>query len=249
MKELNDINGASKHTRAIVERLLTEFPDHLIGAEFGVAYGGGIEYMGKTWGERGTVFGFDTFTGHPKEIAEVCEYTKADGGQKAHAAVCMDPFYNGAGYGREKFAYEYIRSELDRQGLGNVVLLKGLITSKLNLNIPRLHYAFLDLDFPLSMWDAYNLVKDKIVPGGYLCLHDVLPKGHIHGLWEYYQQMLEEGLFDIDLEDPGTFFVSLKRNEKTIRPTAAPRDEERPTVGRKRRPRIRPVGSDTAGLF
>lgn len=102
----------------------------------------------------------------------------------------MDEWYKADKYGKGGLSYDYIRGELDRQELDNVILVKGLITDKTDLSfIKKLHYCFLDLDFPLSMWQAYNLIKGKIVKGGYLLLHDVLPVGHIHGLTEYYEKM------------------------------------------------------------
>lgn len=200
MIQLNDTNGASTFTFKVAEKLMNNF-DQLTGAEFGVAYGGGVERIGKLWGSRGTIYGFDTFTGHPKEIGEVCKHTKAAGGRNAFAATCMDSWYENPDYGTDRLSYEYQRAELDRQGLSNVILVKGLITNKTKLPFDELHYCFLDLDFPLSMWHAYNLVKDKIVKGGYLCLHDVIPEWHIPGCYEYYQKILQEGLFEIESEE------------------------------------------------
>lgn len=212
MIHLNDTNGASEHTTRIVEKVLQEFADNIIGAEMGVAYGGGIEIMGRTWKGKGIVYGFDTFEGHPKQVSETCDYTIAAGGVGAIATWCMDQWYNDPAYGKEAIQYDFIRRELDKQGLDNVKLIKGLITDKTDVSfIPYLNYCFLDLDFPISMWQAYNLVKDKIVKGGYLCLHDVLPDGHIPGCYEYYQQMLSEGLFEIYREVPESLLAILKK--------------------------------------
>jgi hypothetical protein len=109
----------------------------------------------------------------------------------------MDGWYER--YGREGYSYEYIRAELDRQGLDNVILIKGLIDDKTKIFIDKLHYCFFDLDFPLSMWQAYNLVKDKVI--GYLCLHDIFPITQMPGNYEYYLKILDEGLFSVYFEN------------------------------------------------
>lgn len=215
MVQLNDTNGASKITKAMAARVLNEFEgDQLWGAEFGVAYGGGVETIGKLWGTRGVVFGFDTFEGHPIQVGDQCEYTKKVGGSKSSfAAGCMDEWYRPESYGMDKLKLEYIQGELHRQNINNVVLIKGLVHAQTNIDfIPRLHYCLLDLDFPISMWHAYNLIKNKMVKGGYLCLHDVIPKGHIPGCWEYYQKMMGEGLFELVEEHAaGTHLVTLRK--------------------------------------
>lgn len=92
MIHLNDTNGASKHTLGVAERLFTEFDCDLIGAEFGIAYGGGVEAIGKLWKERGTIYGFDTFEGHPKQVANVCEYSKEVGGENS---LLLSAWMNG----------------------------------------------------------------------------------------------------------------------------------------------------------
>lgn len=212
MKELNNTNGADIVTGEYAQRCLDEFTGEINGAEFGVPYGGNVERLGKLFKGRGTVWGFDTFEGHPKQIAELCEDSIDDGGLDSHAAKCMDYWYEHEDYGTDKIKYDYIRSNLDAKGLGNVKLIKGLVTDKTNVNfINKLHYVMIDLDFPLSQWDAYNLVKHKIVKGGYLCLHDMIPEGHIKGCYERYQDMLSEGLFDVELEDHASLTVVLKK--------------------------------------
>lgn len=210
MKQLNDLNGASDHTNRIVTNLMKEFNETLIGCEMGIAYGGGIENIGKIWKGRGFIYGFDTFEGHPLQISKECQYTIEAGGDGALATYCMQDWYNN--WGIEGVTEPYIRNELDKEGLKNVILVKGLITEKTDISfIPKLHYVLLDLDFPLSMWNAYNVVKHKIVSGGYLCLHDVIPKGHIHGNYEYYQDMIKEGLFKVYEEHPENLLAILKK--------------------------------------
>lgn len=214
MIELNEIIHASTHTQKCVERLLSEFDGHLYGAEMGIAYGGGIQKIGTRWKDRGTVWGFDTFEGHPREVADICPDTIMDGGQKSHAANCMDFWYRRGGeFAVDHTAYDYIRGELDKEGLDNVILCKGLITQSTDLwFIPKLHYVLLDLDYPLSMRQAYELVKNKIVPCGYLCLHDVLPEQHLHGLYSFYQEIIASGLFSVVSEHPECYLAVLKKN-------------------------------------
>lgn len=212
MIELNDTNGASHYTAEITKQIMKEFEGDLFGAEFGIAYGGGVERIGKLWGSRGTVWGFDTFEGHPKEIGELCEHSKEAGGVSSFAATCMDGWYSNSDYGTERLAYDYQRKKLDEQGLTNVTLVKGIINEKTDVSfIPKLHYCFIDLDFPLSIWQAYNLVKYKIVKGGYLCLHDVIPEHHIHGCYYRYKQILADGMFEVYNEFDNHLLAILKK--------------------------------------
>lgn len=211
MKHLNDTNGASLHTLEIAERCLSEFEGQLTGVEMGIAYGGGVEAIGKLWKDRGTIYGMDTFEGHPQEIAEICEDSKNDGGKDSFAARCMDGWYQSTEYGTDAIKLNYIQSELDKQSLSNVKLVKGLITNKTKLPFKELHYCFIDLDYPLSQIQAYELVKNKIVKGGYLLLHDMIPKGHIKGNYEKYQSILNDGLFEVVKEVEPSFLVVLKK--------------------------------------
>jgi len=212
MKELNDTNGASKLTAKVTAQCLEEFSTDLIGAEFGVAYGGGIERIGKLWKDRGIVYGFDTFEGHPKEVANDCKASKEAGGLNSFAALCMDEWYRSPEYGTEAIKLKHIQGELTRQGIDNVKLIKGIVTKKTSIDfIHYLNYCLIDFDFPVAQLNAYNLVKGKIVKGGYLCLHDMIPKGHIHGNYEVYIQILNEGLFEIVSEHEPEYLVILKK--------------------------------------
>ena len=214
LKNLNDTNGASTIVLDYAKRCLAEFNSNLIGCEMGVAYGGGVEAIGKLWKDRGIVYGFDTFEGHPKQVAAECEYSKQVGGINSFAANCMDYWYNtnNKEYGTTRLGLDYIQSELDASNITNVILVKGLITENTNIDfINELHYAFLDLDIPLSMKNGYELIKNKIVKGGYLCLHDCIPNGHIFGCYEIYQEILKENLFEIEKEIPESYLVILKK--------------------------------------
>jgi hypothetical protein len=212
LQELNAINGASEYTHGYAERCKTEFEGPLYGLEMGVAYGGGVRDIGRLWKGRGTVWGFDTFEGHPRELAFDDKYAMQDGGIDSFAATCMNGWYDDPNYGADAIKYDYIRKELDAEGLDNVVLVKGLVTDTTDVSfIPKLHYALIDMDFPLAQWNGYNLVKNLMVPGGILFMHDMIPKGHIYGCYEYLVDILVEGLFEVVLEEPKSFLIGLRK--------------------------------------
>lgn len=197
---LNEANGAFSKTFEVATRCLTEFDMPLIGAEFGIAWGGGPEALGKLWKGRGTVYGFDTFEGHPKDLAY---------DPKAHEASCMDLQYH---FGpKNGLSYDEQSAELDRQGLDNVVLRKGRINSDSVQGIPYLNYCLLDMDLIVSMATGFQLVKDLIVSGGYLCLHDVVPRGHLFGLWGMYWEIMTTGSWELVGEWPEHYLAILRR--------------------------------------
>lgn len=202
MINLNDDNGAGPITREYAQRIFIKFDNPTL-AELGSPYGGGVEQIGLMSRGKGKIFAFDTFTGHPKELS----YS-----QNSHEAICMDPQY--AKYGVEKLEYEYQRNELDRQGLHNVILRKGLINdnSIKDAGITEIHYALLDLDMITPMVLAWKLVRPLMQPGGYLCLHDVTPREHIAGLWGLYQEILASGEYELILEESKSYIVVLQRN-------------------------------------
>ena len=216
LQELNDTNGASDFTHKCYMECLNKFQNEfLYAAEFGVPYGGAVAKIGKEWKGRGKVWGFDTFEGHPKLLRYVCQYTKELENilnSEAEATSCMDRWYKNADYGTEKLKYEYIQSKLDEENLDNVVLVKGLVDEKTNLDfIPKLHYAFIDFDFPIAQWNVWNLIKNKVTSGGYLCLHDMIPQNHVYGNYQIYQNMLSENLYDVIQEIPSSYLCILRR--------------------------------------
>mgnify|MGYP003655142523 CR=1 FL=1 len=211
MININDINGASVLLLDLHKWILKEFKENIIGVEMGIAYGGGVESIGKVWGDNGIIYGFDTFEGHPKQVAlkdPTCEFSMT-----SKTATCLDAVYNSFGMGG--LSLESIQKELDRQNLNNVKLIKGLIDETTTIDyIPYIHYAFLDLDFPLSMQHAYALVEKKLVKGGYLCLHDVLPIAPglgLPGLSDWYKTVLQSGNYKIIKEDYSSFLSILKK--------------------------------------
>lgn len=208
MRNLNDTNGASYILLGVASKTLEIFEKNLIGIEMGIAYGGGVESIGKIWKDKGTIYGFDTFEGHPKEVAlkdPDCGFSK-----DAFAATCMDEWYTM--FDNNELTLEYQQNELDKQGLDNVKLVKGLIDEKTNLDyIPYLNYVLLDLDFSLAMQNAYKIIESKLVEKSFLCLHDVLPKGHIIGLNEWYQNLIKLGKYKVVGEYPVSYLSILQK--------------------------------------
>lgn len=207
--ELNDLNNASKQCQEICRELLS-LNEPLFGCEMGIAWGGGVEKRGELWRGRGVVWGFDTFTGHPKDVEQHCPDTQSD--PRQHATICMDPYYDE--FGTESLSYAHIRAALDKQNLYNVVLVKGLVNENTDISfIPKLHYALLDMDFPISTRHGYALIKDKLVSGGYLCLHDVVPEGHIKGMFEIYQEIVASNEYEICAENWQSSLLAVLRKK------------------------------------
>lgn len=207
---LNDTNGAAPELLAVAHIVRAEWKKDIIGAEFGIAYGGGVEAIGRLWQGAGVIHGYDTFEGHPKEVAD--SDPDLPDGRENFAAKCMDYWYQDDVYGTAKLSLEYQQAELDAQGLDNVILHKGLLTPETNLDhLEYLNYAFLDLDFPSSMKSTYELIKDKLLTNAFLCLHDVLPKGHIAGLNEWYEEIKAKDGFTVHKELGGNMLAILRK--------------------------------------
>jgi len=202
MRTLNKIaNNAQEILLNYCQKLLTEVDTSLIGAEFGSAYGGGVESIGKLWKGRGIVYGFDTFTGHPKQLAVDLKNWEAN---------CMDGWYQD--FPCDELNYEYQRAELDRQGLDNVILRKGLIDEFSCKGIPYLNYALLDLDILASMKIGYCAVKNKIVKDGYLFFHDVIPSNHLPLLENWFlNEVMQSGLWKIIGKWKSNYLVGVSR--------------------------------------
>jgi len=150
-----------KYTQKLIEKFKSP-----IGCEFGIAYGGMVESIGKQWKpHNGIIYGCDTFTGHPKELSQ----------HNYISRTCMDAHYKI--YGTQTLSYEYQRAELDKQELYNVILIKGLINKNILKNVPILHYSLLDLDIDKSMDIAWEITKNKTIIGSYIFVHDCIPAG------------------------------------------------------------------------
>lgn len=206
MISLNKLNGAEKATLEYVRGLAKlDLDMPIIGVEMGIAYGGGVERAGQILKGKGVMYGYDTFTGHPKELAK--DPTSLE-------ATCMDDWYKDEVYGMDKLSYEYIRKELDKQELYNVILVKGLINKNSCKDIPYINYALLDLDMLESMSMAYEAVKDKMVPGFVMFLHDVCPPDHLPRLFHWYDDIVtgrDGDMWQPIGQWPGNYLMALKK--------------------------------------
>ena len=184
-------------------RIPEEFGGALYGAEFGAAYGGTVATAASAWRGRGTIWGFDTFNGHPGHLVHAALPARDN------EANTMNTHY--AKHGTEGLSVDYQRAELARMELPNAILVPGLIhaDSCRAAGVPKLHYAHLDLDILESMETAYANVLPLLVPGGYLILHDVYNFPRLRD-W-LRNQIIPGGLWGIDLESPVTLYCVLKR--------------------------------------
>ena len=170
--------------------------------EIGSAYGGAVEMMAKVIGSRGRVYGYDTFVGHPKDLAD---------DQTSSEAICMDVWYKHKLFGLERLDYGYQRKILDKQGLDNAILVKGRINEHSFDDIEKIHMAMIDLDLIKSTKVVYEAIKDKVVKNGYLLMHDTMPDC-LPLIYKYlHEVVLEDGRWMIDLEVPKGYLTVLKK--------------------------------------
>ena len=183
---LNKVNGADEILFKYASKVQSDFKMPLTAVLMGIAYGGEVEEIAKIWKDRGEVYGYDTFEDlHPGHLFK-------GGEEHAYEKDCMGHWYKRKGYGTEKLAYDYQRNQLDEQGLDNAILIKGEVHKDSCKDLKKIHLAFLDMDMVESMDAGYNAVKDKIVKGGYLCLHDVIPANHIPRLYHHFQVIIND---------------------------------------------------------
>lgn len=205
LKWLNKHNGAAQICYKLQQEIMNEFEGPLTAVIMGSAYGGELEALGRLWKGRGTVYGMDVFQDlHPEHLA-------VDG--SSDEARCMDHWYRPEIYGTNEMHIDYQRGVLDEAGLDNVILVKGEVNKHSCDEIVNIHYALMDMDMILSMKNGYSALKDKIVKGGYLCLHDVLPAphlgGYIYGWW--YNEVLGEGEWKVVGEYPNSHLGIYKK--------------------------------------
>ena len=178
LKCLNEQNGADVVCAKYEKDILEKFKTDLIGTIFGVPYGGDVERLAKIWGEKGKIYGYDTFEGHPKQLSDDVN---------SFEATCMDFWYQTLG--TDKLKIEYQRAELDKMGLTNTFLVKGLINKDSCKDLDHINYAFIDLDILASMKSGYEAVKDKLVEGGILIMHDI---NNIQTLIPWYEKEIKK---------------------------------------------------------
>ena len=204
--KLTWLNSGNKTAEIQVEylrRVMSEFTEPIHALEIGCAYGGGVEAMARILGDRGTAYGFDTFEGHPKDLA-------IDKGGKE--ATCMDHWYQPHVFGIETLDIEYQRSVLKKENIKNAILVKGRVNKDSFKMIDKAHFVLMDLDLISSTRSAYEGIKDKIVKGGYFIMHDSLPFDHLPEIHKFvYEEMMKEGEWYIEKESIPGLSTTLKR--------------------------------------
>lgn len=175
---LNVACGGVEYQVPLLQELMAKFPhDKIVHLEVGSAFGGCVEFIAKLLKDRGVVYGYDTFEGHPKDLAD-----KPD----SEEAGAMEPWYKMPGFSPEQLTYEYQRKTLDEEGLSNAILVKGRINEHSFDDIEKAHMVMLDLDLVSPTKVAYEALKDKVVKGGYLLMHDVFPPQLLPELNKFY---------------------------------------------------------------
>lgn len=201
---LNDFNGASKYLEGYARRCLNEFKSPLFGVNMGIAYGGEVAMVGKIWKDRGMVFGYDTFEGkHPKFLADDPDSPEA---------YCMDEHYDI--FGTSKLSLKYQNNQLKKMGINNVKLIKGLVNKDSCKDLPYINYAFLDMDILESMKTGFEAIRHKLIKGGYLMMHDVVPHDHLNGvLYNYFMPIFhkDDKNWEILQEVNSCFLVVLRK--------------------------------------
>lgn len=201
MKIINADNGADKIFFKYAQIVTDRFQKDLTGVLMGIAYGGEVEKLADMWRGKGFVYGYDTFEDmHPKYLVEP-EYP--------NEAECMDLWYIQEGV--EKLKYSYQRGYLDGKGLTNAFLIKGLVNKDSCKNIDKIHIALLDMDIYHSMRTGFEAVKDKIVVGGYLHIHDV-PNNYLKRLQKWYDDVvLKDKSFKMVEQSEGSYTTILEK--------------------------------------
>lgn len=200
---LNSGNDTGKHQIETIKKILKDFDEEITTLEVGSPYGGAVEVMATMIKGRGTAYGYDTFEGHPKFLAD--DPTSME-------AVCMDPWYHETMLGREGLDYEFQKKVLKELGLTNAILKKGLVDEHSFDDIEKIHFAMLDMDLVKPTIVAYHAIKDKVVKGGYLFFHDALPEDHLPLINKFvYEEVIPSGMWKPVIEDGRAYLVGLKR--------------------------------------
>lgn len=199
---INNANNTSIIQLEYLGFLKNQF-DNINVLEVGSAYGGAVETMAKVLRGRGKAYGYDTFEGHPSDLAE---------DPTSKEAICMEVWYNHEGFGRDRLRYDYQRKILDEQGLDNAILVKGRVNEHSFDDIKEAHMVMLDMDLAKPTKIAYYAIRGKIPSGGYLFLHDALPAEHLPLLHNFvYDEILKDNIWIIEDEKPEQLLLILKR--------------------------------------
>lgn len=201
------LNGNSnvgiRQDAAISELLNTFKGKHLTALEIGSPYGGAIEFMARKMGKNGTAYGYDTFEGHPKDLAD---------DPMSMEAICMDYWYQDDVIGKYGLSYEYQTKALARLELPNTKLVKGRINEHSFDDIKKIHFAMIDLDLIKPTEVAYNAIKDKVVKGGYLFFHDSTSPTHLPAIYDFVtNRVIPEGIWGVELVEDGMLTILKKK--------------------------------------
>ena len=209
MTKLINLNDAAntQDGRIVIKyakKTMEKFKKDIIGIEMGIAYGGCLEEIARMWGDKGKIYGYDTFEGHPQHLVK----DPSPGNDRSFEAVCMNSWYDT--FGREKLTEEYIGGVLNELRYYNAILVKGEVNKDSCKDLDKIHFAFLDMDIYESMDAGYQAVKDKIAKGGYLILHDAVPHDHIPRLFQWYTEEVRND-WTVVSEDEGRYLAILER--------------------------------------
>lgn len=200
---LNSGNKTAEIQLEYLRKTMGAFSEPIVACEVGSAYGGGAEAMGRLLGDKGTVYGFDTFDGHPKDLAD--DRTSLE-------ATCMDHWYHPDVLGRTALDITYQQKVLEKEDIHNVILVKGRVHKSSFDFIPKIHFVLMDLDLIKSTEAAYEGVKDKVVSGGYFIMHDSLPPDHLPMIYDFvYNKMLKDGRWYLEKESLQGLCTVMKR--------------------------------------
>ena len=199
---LNAGNNTGIYEAQILQYLVGKFKEKLTILVVGSAYGGEVEFIAKLLYGRCNVYGYDTFIGHPKDLAD--DPTSLE-------ATCMQVWYDA--FGMKGIEYDYQRKLLDEQELFNAHLIKGRVNEHSFDDIKKAHFVMLDMDLIKPTRVAYHAIKDKIVKGGFLFFHDALPIDHLPLIHQFvYDEVLKDKRWNIVKEDNEANLTVLRRN-------------------------------------
>lgn len=200
---LNSSNDTAKHQYWVVDEVIKIFKKDITVLEIGSPYGGAVEMMSKILKKKGKAYGYDTFVGHPKDLAD--DRTSLE-------AVCMEPWYHQDNLGRAGLDYDFQRKILDEEGLDNAILIKGRIDENSFDNIDKIHFAMMDLDLIKPTIVAYHAIKDKFVKGSFLFFHDAIPADHLPYIHDFvYNDVIPDKRWKVVIKDPKAMLIGLKR--------------------------------------
>lgn len=205
---LNTGNGTAGYQLNLMEYLMTKFRKDFVVLEVGSAYGGAVEMMTQVANhelgrENVSVYGYDTFEGHPKDLAD---------DPNSMEAKVMDEWYTTEGCEKDKLSYDYQRKILDDLGLTNAHLVKGRVNKHSFDDIKKVHLAMLDMDLVKPTKVAYHALKDKIVSGGFMMFHDAYPPEHLPLLYDFVKnEVITDERWRLDEVSREGYFVALER--------------------------------------